>query len=47
MNDDFLYRDVPALGCRMFRLGLSTNYGIEGVIQPRCSYQAASKVSVR
>jgi len=30
MNDDFLYRDVPALGHRMFRLGLATNYGIEG-----------------
>ena len=31
MNDDFLYRDVPALGRRMFRLGLATNYGVEGV----------------
>jgi aryl-alcohol dehydrogenase-like predicted oxidoreductase len=30
MNDDFLYRDVPALGHRVFRLGLATNYGIEG-----------------
>ena len=30
MNDDFLYRDVPALGRRVFRLGLATNYGIEG-----------------
>ncbi len=31
MNDDFLYRDVPALGRRVFRLGLATNFGIEGV----------------
>jgi aryl-alcohol dehydrogenase-like predicted oxidoreductase len=31
MNHDFLYRDVPALGRRVFRLGLATNYGIEGV----------------
>jgi aryl-alcohol dehydrogenase-like predicted oxidoreductase len=31
MNDDFLYRDVPALGRRMFRLGLATNFGVEGV----------------
>jgi len=31
MNDDFLYRDVSALGRRVFRLGLATNYGIEGV----------------
>jgi len=30
MNDDFLYRDVPALGRRLFRLGLATNYGVEG-----------------
>ena len=30
MNDDFLYRDVPAFGRRVFRLGLATNYGIEG-----------------
>ena len=30
MNDDFLYRNVPALGRRMFRLGLATNYGVEG-----------------
>ena len=30
MNDDFLYRDVPSFGRRMFRLGLATNYGIEG-----------------
>jgi aryl-alcohol dehydrogenase-like predicted oxidoreductase len=31
MNDDFLYRDVPALGRRVFRLGLATNYGVAGV----------------
>ncbi len=31
MNNDFLYRDVPALGRRVFRLGLATNYGVEGV----------------
>ena len=31
MNDDFLYRDVPALGRRVFRLGLAANFGIEGV----------------
>jgi len=31
MNDAFLYRDVPALGRRVFRLGLATNYGVEGV----------------
>ena len=30
MNDDFLYRDVPALGRRVFRLGLAGNYGVEG-----------------
>jgi aryl-alcohol dehydrogenase-like predicted oxidoreductase len=30
MNDDFLYRDVSAFGRRVFRLGLATNYGIEG-----------------
>ena len=30
MNDDFLYRDVPSFGRRMFRLGLATNYGING-----------------
>ena len=30
MNDDFLYRDVPAFGRRVFRLGLATNYGISG-----------------
>jgi aryl-alcohol dehydrogenase-like predicted oxidoreductase len=31
MNDDFLYRDVPALGRRVCRLGLATNFGLEGV----------------
>jgi aryl-alcohol dehydrogenase-like predicted oxidoreductase len=30
MNDDFLYRDVSFYGSRVFRLGLATNYGIEG-----------------
>jgi len=30
MNADFLYRDVAALGRRVFRLGLATNYGIGG-----------------
>ncbi len=30
MNDDFLYRDVPSFGRRVFRLGLATNYGISG-----------------
>ena len=30
MNDDFVYRDVAAFGRRMFRLGLATNFGIEG-----------------
>jgi aryl-alcohol dehydrogenase-like predicted oxidoreductase len=30
MNDDFLYRDVPALGRRVFRLGLAVNYGVDG-----------------
>ena len=30
MEDDFLYRDVPTFGRRVFRLGLATNYGIEG-----------------
>jgi aryl-alcohol dehydrogenase-like predicted oxidoreductase len=30
MNDDFLYRDVSSFGRRVFRLGLATNYGIEG-----------------
>ena len=31
MNDDFLYRDVPALGRRVFRLGLATSFGVEGI----------------
>jgi diketogulonate reductase-like aldo/keto reductase len=31
MNDDFQYRDIPTLGRRVFRLGLATNYGLEGV----------------
>jgi aryl-alcohol dehydrogenase-like predicted oxidoreductase len=30
MNDDFLYRDVPAFRKRMYRLGLATNYGVDG-----------------
>jgi len=30
MNDDFLYREVPSLGRRVFRLGLATNFGVEG-----------------
>jgi aryl-alcohol dehydrogenase-like predicted oxidoreductase len=30
MSDDFLYREVPVFGRRMFRLGLATNYGIDG-----------------
>jgi len=30
MNDDFLYRKIHALKHRVFRLGLATNYGIEG-----------------
>jgi len=30
MSDDFLYRDVPAFGRRVYRLGLATNYGIDG-----------------
>jgi aryl-alcohol dehydrogenase-like predicted oxidoreductase len=30
MSDDFLYRDVPAFKNRMFRLGLSTTFGIDG-----------------
>lgn len=28
-DESFLYRDVPALGRRVFRLGLAANYGIE------------------
>ena len=31
MNDSFLYRDVSVLRPRVFRLGLATNYGVEGV----------------
>jgi predicted aldo/keto reductase-like oxidoreductase len=30
MTEDFLHRDVPAFGNRMFRLGLSTTFGIDG-----------------
>jgi aryl-alcohol dehydrogenase-like predicted oxidoreductase len=30
MNDGFLHRNVPAFGREVFRLGLATNYGIEG-----------------
>ena len=30
MRDDMLYRDVPAFGRRVFRLGLATNYGVDG-----------------
>jgi aryl-alcohol dehydrogenase-like predicted oxidoreductase len=30
MSDDFLYRDVPAFGRKVFRLGLATNYGVDG-----------------
>jgi len=30
MSDDYLYRDVPAFGRRVFRLGLATNYGVDG-----------------
>jgi aryl-alcohol dehydrogenase-like predicted oxidoreductase len=30
ITDDFLYREVPAFGRRVFRLGLATNYGIQG-----------------
>ena len=29
MHDDFLYKEVPALGQRVFRLGLATNYGVD------------------
>jgi len=31
MNDDFLFWEIPTLGRRVFRLGLATNFGIEGV----------------
>ena len=30
MHDDYLWRDVSALERRVFRLGLATNYGVEG-----------------
>ncbi len=30
MSDDFLYRNVTAFGRQVFRLGLATNYGING-----------------
>ena len=30
MSDNFLYRDVSAFGRRVFRLGLATNYGVDG-----------------
>ena len=30
MSDDFLYKEVPAFGRPVFRLGLATNYGIDG-----------------
>jgi len=30
MSDDYLHRDVPAFGRRVFRLGLATNYGVDG-----------------
>jgi len=30
MNNDFLYKNVPTLGRRVFRLGLANNFGIEG-----------------
>src|SRR4030042_529735 len=30
MSDDFLYRDVPAFGRKVLRLGLATNYGVDG-----------------
>ena len=30
MKEDFLYREVPAFGRRVFRLGLAVNYGIVG-----------------
>jgi len=30
MHDDFLHRDVPAFGRKVFRLGLATNYGVDG-----------------
>jgi hypothetical protein len=30
MSNDFLYRDVAGFSRRVFRLGLATNYGVEG-----------------
>jgi aryl-alcohol dehydrogenase-like predicted oxidoreductase len=30
MSDDFLQREVPAFGREVFRLGLATNYGVDG-----------------
>lgn len=30
MNADFLYRDVPSLGRRVFRLGFASHYGVQG-----------------
>jgi aryl-alcohol dehydrogenase-like predicted oxidoreductase len=30
MSEDFLHRDVPAFRKRMFRIGLATNYGVDG-----------------
>jgi len=30
MIDEFLYKEVPAFGRRVFRLGLATNFGIDG-----------------
>jgi aryl-alcohol dehydrogenase-like predicted oxidoreductase len=30
MSDDYLYREVPAFGRKVFRLGLATNYGVDG-----------------
>ena len=30
MSDDFLYRQVAAFGRKVFRLGLATNYGVDG-----------------
>jgi aryl-alcohol dehydrogenase-like predicted oxidoreductase len=30
MSEEFLYRDVAAFGRKVFRLGLATNYGVDG-----------------
>jgi len=30
MSDEFLFRNVPAFGRKVFRLGLATNYGVDG-----------------